>query len=656
LNVYLCGAQAQDTIVIKGQPDWIKGQPIFDNCSFFEDRNDDPLSFAAVKQKQFIPYTDSLRRNVPSLRPQIIQWLSFTIRNSSPSDTVRLLLNPGAHYFTDLYDENGWVAKGGVYEGQVSGMQRIAFNLILLPNQQKTFWLQTRERQGHFTPSWISLETSSTFTKSQFDDMVNSRLLFLLLAILTGCLFFISVFAASQYVLYKDRAFPWYIAYTLSATLTGLFWIDIRHQFGIFSSFTLDLIFSIFLFLIPVLYTFFIGEMLRLRQQFKKGWRLVEFLLIIACLQMVIEFFTIRTGKFIFNDYYGYFVSMVPVTVLNLVLLVLTAMSREKVKWFMFCGLVSMLLLWCLPLMLSSLITFKAGLIDYVIIFVPFYFLLGLTIEAICFAFALSYRGKLIYTEKNNLQKQYRSQLQEALDKRTAELEAQNKILEVQHIEQVKAAFGKKMAEAEMNTLRAQMNPHFIFNCLNSIKLYALENDSNAASEYLTLFSQLIRLVLENSRSEKITLKKELETVELYIKLEAMRFKDKVGYSIAVSPEIDIQYTELPPLLIQPYVENAIWHGLMHKKEGGCITIEIGQQENDTLLIDITDNGIGRERAAMYKSKSATSQKSFGLKMTSDRIEIINQIYGIRAEVKVIDLKNDLNYSTGTKVMIKIPV
>jgi LytS/YehU family sensor histidine kinase len=315
-----------------------------------------------------------------------------------------------------------------------------------------------------------------------------------------------------------------------------------------------------------------------------------------------------------------------------------------------------MLLLWCLPLMLSSFIIFKAGLVHYVIIFVPFYFLMGLTIEAICFAFALSYRSKLIYTEKNNLQKQYRSQLQEALDKRTVELEAQSKILEVQHIEQIKTAFGKKMAEAEMNALRAQMNPHFIFNCLNSIKLYTIENDSKAASEYLTLFSQLIRLVLENSRSEKITLKKELETVELYIKLEAMRFKDKVGYSIIVSPAVDIQYTELPPLLIQPYIENAIWHGLMHKKEGGCIKIQIDQQDDDTLLIDITDNGIGREQAAMFKSKSATSQKSFGLKMTADRIEIINQIYGINAEVIVIDLKDDANHSTGTKVMIKIPV
>jgi LytS/YehU family sensor histidine kinase len=200
------------------------------------------------------------------------------------------------------------------------------------------------------------------------------------------------------------------------------------------------------------------------------------------------------------------------------------------------------------------------------------------------------------------------------------------------------------------------MNPHFIFNCLNSIKLYTLENDSQTASQYLTMFSQLIRLVLENSRSEKITLEKELETLRLYIELEAMRFKDKVKYQIHVSQGIDQQYTELPPLLIQPYVENAIWHGLMHKKEGGNILITITQPTEHCLQVEIADDGIGREQAAEYKSKSATRQKSFGLKMTSERIDMINQVYGIKADVQVADLKDEMNKASGTKVIIKIPV
>jgi LytS/YehU family sensor histidine kinase len=291
-----------------------------------------------------------------------------------------------------------------------------------------------------------------------------------------------------------------------------------------------------------------------------------------------------------------------------------------------------------------------------VLIFIPFYSLLGLTIEAICFSFALSYRSKLVLIEKNTLQQQYSLQLQDELQKRSAELEEQNKLVQQQKLQQVQTSFEQKIAETEMTALRAQMNPHFIFNCLNSIKLYTLENNSTAAAEYLTKFSQLIRLVLENSRAEKITLQKELEALRLYIDLEAMRFKDKVKYMVNVSPGIDQQYLQLPPLLIQPYVENAIWHGLMQKKEGGNIVIDITQPAPDSLLVEITDDGVGREQAAVYKSKSATRQKSFGLKMTSERIDMINQVYDIQATVDVVDLKDAFQHACGTKVIIKIPV
>jgi len=246
--------------------------------------------------------------------------------------------------------------------------------------------------------------------------------------------------------------------------------------------------------------------------------------------------------------------------------------------------------------------------------------------------------------------------LQAALQQRSSELEAQNKVVEAQKIKQVETAFEHKIAETEMIALRAQMNPHFIFNCLNSIKLYTLENDSQTASEYLTKFSQLIRLVLENSRSEKVTLQKELETLKLYIELEAMRFKDKVQYKINVVPHIDQQYIEIPPLLLQPYVENAIWHGLMHKPEGGNITIDIAQPTEYLLHIEITDDGIGREMAGQHKSKSATRQKSFGLKMTSERLDAINHIYKTKTEVKIVDLVDTEGDAAGTKVIIEIPL
>ncbi len=647
---------AQDTIVLKEQPQWKAGMPIFEYCSFYQETGDKPLGFDEISKQLFVPYDDSLRQVRSTNRPLMIQWLRFTIKNLSATDTIRLNINIGAHYFARLYNKNGLMAKSGIYETGAKGFNKAIFQILLQPKSTNGFWVRTEDRQGLITPAWISLETDSTLSAMNLEGVRRDRLLFLFLAMLTGCLFFISIFAFYQFWLYKDKAFLWYVAYTLTAAFVGLFWIDIRLFFGLFSSFFHDLIFSVFLFIVPVLYSFFIGKMLKLPDQFKKGWLIVKILMIVAILQMLIEFTTIRTGRFMFTDYYGYFVSMFPVALLNIVLLVLTALSREKVKWFMFGGLLSMLLLWCMPMIVFPAMQFRMDPITMVLIFIPLYFLFGLTIEAVIFSFALSYRSKIVLVEKNNLQKQYSLQLQEELSKRTSELEEKNKLVEKQKLIQIQTAFDQKIAETEMIALRSQMNPHFIFNCLNSIKLYTLENDSAAASEYLTVFSQLIRLVLENSHSEKVSLQKELETLRLYIELEAMRFKDKVQYKIEVAPEIDQQYTEIPPLLIQPYVENAIWHGLMHKKNGGTINIAVTQSAEQSLLIEISDNGVGRQVSAAYKSKSATRQKSFGMKMTSERISIINQIYKMEADIEINDIKDAFDNTAGTKVSIKIPV
>ncbi|RDB06229.1 hypothetical protein DVG78_10400 [Runella aurantiaca] len=221
---------------------------------------------------------------------------------------------------------------------------------------------------------------------------------------------------------------------------------------------------------------------------------------------------------------------------------------------------------------------------------------------------------------------------------------------------QREAEYQQRIAQTEISALRAQMNPHFIFNCLNSIQYYTAQNEADKASEYLTKFSRLIRLVLENSRSEKVTLTNELETLRLYIDMEAMRFQQKVRYEINVAPDVDTDTIQIPPLLVQPFVENAIWHGLMHKETGGQVIIEVTQPQENVLRIAITDDGVGREKAAEYKSKSATKHKSFGMKVTTERIELINQLYQTNTSVKINDLKDDWGIAVGTEVVVKIPI
>ena len=166
--------------------------------------------------------------------------------------------------------------------------------------------------------------------------------------------------------------------------------------------------------------------------------------------------------------------------------------------------------------------------------------------------------------------------------------------LQLQQVEseKTKAELQQQATELEMQALRAQMNPHFIFNSLNSINRFILQNNKAQASEYLTKFSKLVRMILQNSQASLITLESELESLELYLELEALRFDYRFGYKISVPKDMDVDVLKVPPLIIQPYAENAIWHGLMHKEEKGQLDIEVSQ-ENDLLFFRIADNGIG---------------------------------------------------------------
>ncbi len=216
--------------------------------------------------------------------------------------------------------------------------------------------------------------------------------------------------------------------------------------------------------------------------------------------------------------------------------------------------------------------------------------------------------------------------------------------------EELKTEFNKKLAEVEMSALRAQMNPHFLFNCLNSINRYIVRSDSETASNYLTKFSRLIRLILQNSKSPTVSLKNELEALRLYIDMEEMRFENRFEYSIGIDNVVEPEYIEVPPLLLQPYVENAIWHGLMHKESKGRLTVEVAKK-NGSLRCVIEDNGIGRQKAQQLKSKSATRDKSMGIKITNDRLNL----YQAHTHVEIIDLFDQYGCPAGTRVVLHIP-
>jgi len=212
------------------------------------------------------------------------------------------------------------------------------------------------------------------------------------------------------------------------------------------------------------------------------------------------------------------------------------------------------------------------------------------------------------------------------------------------------------MAELEMRALRAQMNPHFIFNCLNSINRYIVKSDNATASLYLTRFAKLIRLILDNSNSKKVLLSNELEALRLYIEMERIRFDSKFDYHLIVDEDVHTDSVGVPSLIIQPYVENAIWHGLLHKEGKGSLWVRIRMLDENTLECVIEDNGVGREKAAEFRSKSATGKKSLGMKLTEDRIAVLNQYAQTNASVEIVDLEDDNHLAAGTRVVVVIPV
>ena len=202
-----------------------------------------------------------------------------------------------------------------------------------------------------------------------------------------------------------------------------------------------------------------------------------------------------------------------------------------------------------------------------------------------------------------------------------------------------------------LKSLRSQMNPHFIFNALNSVNNYISKHDERSANRYLSDFSRLMRTVLEHSEEDFIPLQKELELLELYLKLEHSRFADKFSYEMEVDKGIDKEGYQIPPMLVQPYLENAIWHGLRYRETKGLLKLTVTQTKGDSLEIAIEDNGIGRKKSAELKTQHQKNKRSTAMANIKRRIGILNDMYKSNIDVTVSDLRED---GTGTKVVLTL--
>ena len=216
-----------------------------------------------------------------------------------------------------------------------------------------------------------------------------------------------------------------------------------------------------------------------------------------------------------------------------------------------------------------------------------------------------------------------------------------------------KSRIEKLAMQSEVKALRAQMNPHFMFNALNAVKSYVLGNQPLKASEYLSNFAYLLRQTLQQSREHTITLREDLETVKLYVEMEQMRFQETFNVVYEIAEDVDLEQVMIPPMLSQPYIENAIKHGLPARKKEGILTISIqyADEKQEAILYCIEDNGVGRKALSTSKNPQ---HKSLGMTITQERIDIHNQLNNNQLEVNIIDKKDENGEAVGTKVELKI--
>ncbi|MEZ4874069.1 MAG: histidine kinase [Flavobacteriaceae bacterium] len=291
------------------------------------------------------------------------------------------------------------------------------------------------------------------------------------------------------------------------------------------------------------------------------------------------------------------------------------------------------------------------------------YYFLGVFLESIVFMVGIGYKIKELYKERleaqqkiiekqeyeKTLKLQYQTQLETQLKEREKELKTVILDAEAEKLKSITHHFESQLAQVKLQSLRNQMNPHFIFNALNSIKVYFIDNDKEKAIFYLNKFSKLIRVILESSSEDSIMLKEELDILTLYMSIENLRFSQSIHFTISHPENLNLKKIKVPALLLQPFVENAIWHGLMPKEGKKSISILL-LEHSDHFVLQIKDNGIGREKAQLNKKNKRLEKESLGLKLADDRLNFFNKQNHTSYRYQMIDLYDEQKNPTGTLV------
>jgi sensor histidine kinase YesM len=470
---------------------------------------------------------------------------------------------------------------------------------------------------------------------------------------LQGVLFILIIYHTISYFFTKDKSFAIYAGYLFLVTIY-LIPRTANHS-SHFINDSLPVFFTTFNWMIQIwywmLYSWFAIYFLNLKTKDKNLAKQMTFYILVTTI--VSTLFFIIDLSLLNSAYIGrFFIFIFTPISLIIATFFLIAMYRfkDKINKFYVIGLIFFLGFSVLSLYFSELERYTFTFIKPIHLF-----MIGIILEAITISIGLGYKYH-IYRQEND---HYNALLISELKNNDALKDQLNKKLskkiESHKISEIQALYEKQINEMKLTSLLTQMNPHFIFNALNSIKLYIINQEPKMAAFYLNKFSKLIRRILEASTSKEVTLQEELQTIDLYMTIENIRFSNEIDFTINVHENMNLENIKVPPLLLQPFLENAIWHGLSSKKENKKILISIEKFDKNYLQIIIEDNGIGRKASAIIKAEKTINRKSIGISLSRDRLSnfVINLIndYSIIYE-DLIDKNKEV---LGTRVILKIP-
>lgn len=402
---------------------------------------------------------------------------------------------------------------------------------------------------------------------------------------------------------------------------------------------------------------FFYKELLDFKTYFPKYTRiLIKSLQVLMIFSLALVIFSIAAGK---PSYFSYFFNygFIPlITVAVISALYHTLRLNYKLKYFIISGV--------LFYQVFAYIALKKSYDSISGVDPILFFFIGIMIESTIFMLGLGYKVKLLYLEKINSQKiiieeqhanqllkeNYQKELEIRLEEKISELKVALQKNEAEKLNSLTVSFESEISLLKLDALRSQMNPHFIFNALNSIKAYLIDNNKEKAVYYLNKFAKLIRKILESSRTDSVTLDEELETIELYMNIENIRFDNAINFKVNCAGNVNLSSTKLPGMILQPFIENALWHGLMMKEGEKSITIDVTSIGNITNL-SITDNGIGREKAKEKSDRKTFKKESLGIQFAQERLNYFNKKQDANYSFTIFDLRDENNEIAGTKVV-----